>query len=139
MMLAQRYPDAYDGIMAGAPGIYWPAFLASGQWPQQVINTLGSYPSGCKLDTITAAAITAYDGFDRVVEGVIGEVDTYLGTFSPFDLIGNIVNKCPQAPDQGPIRIARPRLLLPARHGRGPLSLAMVTAGCGMASALVRT
>jgi len=51
-MLAQRYPDAYDGIMAGAPGIYWPELLASGQWPQQVMKTLDSYPYGCELDTI---------------------------------------------------------------------------------------
>jgi hypothetical protein len=81
MMLAQRYPDAYDGIMAGAPGTYWPELLASGQWPQQVMNTLGSYPYGCELDALTAAAIATCDGLDGVVDGIVGEADACLETF----------------------------------------------------------
>lgn len=43
LMMAQRYPSQYDGILATAPGIYWDSFLVTGVWAQLVMNELGTY------------------------------------------------------------------------------------------------
>ncbi|KAK3678822.1 hypothetical protein LTR78_001275 [Recurvomyces mirabilis] len=70
-MLVQRYPDAYDGILALAPAINWAQFIVAEYWPQQVMNRLGYYPLSCELDAITAPAIDACDELDGVKDGVI--------------------------------------------------------------------
>jgi hypothetical protein len=94
-MLAQRFPNAYDGIAAGAPAIHWTEFVPSIQWPQQVMNELDEYPFGCEIDAITAAAVEACDGLDGVVDGVISHVDDCLSTFDPFSIVGKSV-QCAQ-------------------------------------------
>ena len=94
-MLAQRYPEAFDGIAAGAPAIYWADFFPNFQWPQQVMNELGEYPYPCEIDAITAAAVSACDGLDGTVDGVIAHVDECFQTFDPLSVVGTAV-KCKQ-------------------------------------------
>ncbi|GKT39849.1 putative feruloyl esterase [Colletotrichum spaethianum] len=98
LMLAQRYPTAYDGIAAGAPGIQWTDFFPSMLWPQQFMNMLGEYPHACELHAITAAAVSTCDRLDGVADGVISEVDDCLASFNPFGMVGRAVN-CSQAPE----------------------------------------
>lgn len=57
LMLAQRYPTAFDGIIAAAPAINLVKFAVSNFWAQVVMKELGVYPSTCELDAITAAAV----------------------------------------------------------------------------------
>ncbi|KAI0883782.1 tannase and feruloyl esterase [Annulohypoxylon maeteangense] len=104
MMLAQRYPTAYDGIAVGAPGIYWTEFFPFLQWSQQVMSLLGEYPYGCELDAITSAAISACDKLDGVVDGVITEPDACLGVFNPFSLVNTTID-CSQT--NGTIKISK--------------------------------
>jgi feruloyl esterase len=72
LMMAQRYPDAYDGILAIAPGINWVEFITAMFWPQWKMHQMGYFPSQCELDFITAAAINACDELDGLKDGVIG-------------------------------------------------------------------
>lgn len=88
-MLAQRYPDAYDGIAAGAPAIYWTEFFSSIQWAQQVMSMLGKAPHECEIDALVAAAVSECDGLDGIVDGIIGEVEACLNHFNPFKLVGS--------------------------------------------------
>lgn len=97
MMLAQRYPTSFDGIAAGAPAIYWNDLATFLLWPLQVMNMLGEYPHMCELAAITAAAISACDGLDGVVDGIVTDVDDCLASFRPFDLVGSATN-CSEAP-----------------------------------------
>jgi hypothetical protein len=39
-MMAQRYPDQFDGILAGAPAINWEKFIVQEFWPILMANTL---------------------------------------------------------------------------------------------------
>ena len=89
LMLAQRYPSDFDGILALAPAINWdsmyiktsifsiPGLTSFSAWavaiyyPQFIMNQLNYYPPPCELDAITAAAIAACDGLDGVVDGII--------------------------------------------------------------------
>jgi len=70
LMEAQRFPEDYDGILAGAPANYWTHLLAS-----SVVNLLAlagdAYIPPKKLPAITAAALAACDALDGVKDGII--------------------------------------------------------------------
>ncbi|KAL4881254.1 Tannase/feruloyl esterase [Aspergillus karnatakaensis] len=86
MMLAQRYPDAYDGIVASAPAIDWAEILVSGFWTQFVMDQLDTYPQACELDYITEMAIRDCDDLDGVRDGMVSDTDGC--EFNAFDLVG---------------------------------------------------
>lgn len=72
MMMAQRYPEDYDGILAGAPAIHWDRFQAQQIWPQVVMRQdLGYVLSAPKQALATSRAIAACDAADGVTDGVI--------------------------------------------------------------------
>jgi len=60
LMEAQRFPEDYDGILAGAPAYHW-TYLVSGGLP--AVQSLGKSPAGAipasKLPAINAAVLTA--------------------------------------------------------------------------------
>ena len=73
-MEAQRFPEDYDGILAGAPAFNWDRFIPAELWPEVVMNLNVEGPiSQTKLNAVTAAAIKACDGLDGVVDGVISD------------------------------------------------------------------
>lgn len=95
--------------------------VVSGQWPQQVINTLASYSYGCELDAITAAAIAACDGLDGVADGIVGEVDACLDSFDPLTLVATIVDQCPQAPSRASVLISQAAAIVASETWKGPV------------------
>ena len=42
-MMAQKYPEQYDGILATAPAIYWNELMMQLFWPQAVMNDLSRW------------------------------------------------------------------------------------------------
>ncbi|KAK3290911.1 Tannase/feruloyl esterase [Chaetomium fimeti] len=94
LMLAQRYPTAYDGIAAGAPPLHWTNNLLAMLWPQQFMSMLGEYPYPCEIQAITAAATSACDGLDGLVDGVINEMEECLASFDPFGMVGQAITDC---------------------------------------------
>ena len=74
LMEAQRFPEDYDGILAGAPANYWTHLLASALWDAQA-TTLdpGSYIPTSKIPAIAHAVIEACDAKDGVKDGVLND------------------------------------------------------------------
>jgi pimeloyl-ACP methyl ester carboxylesterase len=74
LMMAQRYPDDYEGIVAGAPAIHWDRFQAAQIWPQVVMRLETGGPiASAKLNLATAAAVAACDARDGVTDKVIDD------------------------------------------------------------------
>lgn len=73
LMEAQRYPEDYDGIVAGAPAAYWTHNFASFIWTLETFGPAGAYIPSSKLNAIEAAAVAACDTDDGVKDGVIDD------------------------------------------------------------------
>lgn len=72
LMEAERFPEDYDGILAGAPANFWTHMLASGiDVAKSSIGIPAAYISTVKLPAITAAVMAACDAQDGVKDGVI--------------------------------------------------------------------
>src|SRR5579859_5366863 len=73
LMEAERFPDDYDGILAGAPANQWSTMLGAGvAGLQNLIADPRSYIPSLKLPSIQKAALDACDMLDGVKDGVIG-------------------------------------------------------------------
>ncbi|KIW81870.1 hypothetical protein Z517_04896 [Fonsecaea pedrosoi CBS 271.37] len=90
LMLAQRYPQDYDGILAAAPAIYWPKLIVMHYFAHMMMNSLSEYPPACELEAITRAAIEECDELDGVKDGVISNEEAC--EFDPFKLVGREID-----------------------------------------------
>lgn len=74
LMEAQRYPNDYDGIIAGAPANAFSQILTGFAWNMQsLLNDPASYIPAKKLKAIEAAALAACDARDGVTDGVLDD------------------------------------------------------------------
>lgn len=72
LMEAQRFPEDYDGIIAGAPAYDWTHLLSvGGRSLRLALAEPGGYFSAKKLPAIQAAALEQCDAKDGVKDGVI--------------------------------------------------------------------
>jgi feruloyl esterase len=73
LMEAQRYPEDYDGIIAGAPAANWTRFQTGGHlWAVIATNKdPESYVPASKLPILERAVNAACDGQDGVADGVL--------------------------------------------------------------------
>jgi feruloyl esterase len=69
LMEAQRFPDDFDGIIGGALANNWTRQSAGHIWQANAL--LGSGMTAAKLALVAKAAVTACDGIDGVVDGLI--------------------------------------------------------------------
>jgi hypothetical protein len=98
-MVAQRYPNDYDGILAIASAISYGELFGTLYWPQQVMNDIGSHPPQCEIAAVTAAAISACDDFDGIVD--------------QSSASGNVASSTPSAWLDGRSNVMAPRVLFP--------------------------
>jgi feruloyl esterase len=116
LMLAQRYPDLFDGIAAAAPGINWNPFVVGAIWPNFLMSLYGVAPPSCEVAALTAAAIKACDGLDGVVDGIISDPEAC--KFDPLELAGTTID-CPDLKQKAS---SYPPLACPARTNRHSLT-----------------
>lgn len=89
-LLAQRYPDAYDGIAASSPAINWNSFFAGEYYPFLLMDELSEYPAPCEFDAISEALLAACDPLDGVTDSVIS--DPSVCDFDPYSMVGTLLN-----------------------------------------------
>jgi Tannase and feruloyl esterase len=74
LMEAQRFPQDYNGILAGAPANYWSHLVSSGLWDMQATtNDDASYFPAAKIPAIAHAVNSACDAQDGVTDGVLND------------------------------------------------------------------
>jgi len=69
MKAAQLYPDDYDGIVAGSPGLNWSGRALQTVWVGQAVSRT-PLPAA-KFPALNAAVLSACDSLDGVADGVL--------------------------------------------------------------------
>jgi feruloyl esterase len=86
MMQAQRFPEDFNGIVAGAPAADWTHQFTAFVWNERAIHARdASILPASKLHLLQNAAINACDGNDGVRDGIID--DPRSCTFDPASLV----------------------------------------------------
>ena len=74
LMEAQRFPEDYDGILAGAPANYWSHLIGAAVAATQSLTAdPRAYISDVKLPAIQKASLAACDALDGVKDGIVGD------------------------------------------------------------------
>ena len=74
LMEAQRYPEDYDGILAGAPANNWTPLLTTAAYDTQVLTLdPASFIAPAKIPAIAAAVNAACDELDGVRDGILSD------------------------------------------------------------------
>ena len=74
LMEAQRYPDDYDGILAGAPANYWTGLLSMAVADTQALTVNpASFIPPAKIPTIASAVLGACDKLDGLADGILND------------------------------------------------------------------
>lgn len=116
LMEAQRFPEDYDGIIAGAPANYWTHLMANALWDElALLREKGSYIPASKLPAIQAAVLAACEALDGVKDGVIE--DPAYCHFDPAALVcsGAESDSCLTAPQVAALK----RIYAPSRDSKG--------------------
>ena len=74
LMEAQRYPEDYDGILAGAPANNWTPLLTTAAYDTQALTSdAASFIPPAKIPTIAAAVNATCDQLDGVRDGILND------------------------------------------------------------------
>ena len=75
LMEAQRYPEDYEGFVAGASANYWTHQSTAWVWEEERsgLDNLASIVPPSKLPMVAQAAVAACDALDGVVDGLIND------------------------------------------------------------------
>src|SRR5437764_167488 len=99
LMEAQRYPEDYDGLIAGAPAYDFTHLLTAAVWDAQALqNDPASYIAAAKIPAISAAVLAACDAQDGLSDGLVN--DPRQCRFDPSTLLckGAETNTCLTTP-----------------------------------------
>ncbi|KAH6695644.1 tannase [Plectosphaerella plurivora] len=89
LMMAQKYPDAFDGIAAAAPAINWISWAQQMEYSAFLMDQLNEFPPTCEFDALTAAAIETCDSADGLADGIITDATC---KFDPMSMVGTAIN-----------------------------------------------
>lgn len=86
LLLAQRFPAYYDGIIAGAP-VYTTRLQANGLWTNTFTHAAGGTPlTMTDLNLIHAHVLARFDGLDGVRDGFIDNPMRFEDAWDPAEV-----------------------------------------------------
>jgi hypothetical protein len=71
LMEAQRFPDDYDGIIAGAPAYNWTGLFTGFVWNSQALSRPGAMISPTKMPALSNAVLAKCDKLDGLADGLV--------------------------------------------------------------------
>jgi len=72
-MEAQRFPEDYDGIIAGAPAYHWTALFTNFVWNAQALAKPGAAIPAAKTAANAGAVLAQCDAKDGLPDGLVGD------------------------------------------------------------------
>ncbi len=86
LMEAQRYPEDYDGLLAGAPAYNFTHLLVGAIWNSQAtLNDAASYIPPAKIPALESAVLAACDSLDGVKDGILNNPEAC--SFDPASML----------------------------------------------------
>ena len=73
LMEAQRFPEDYDGIIAGAPAYNWTGLFSGFVWNAQALSRPGAMIPATKTPAIAAAVLAACDKRDGLADALVSD------------------------------------------------------------------
>jgi len=73
LMEAQRFPDDYDGIIAGAPAYNWTRLFTGFVWNAKSLAQPGASIPAAKTPAIASAVLAQCDRIDGLADGLLGD------------------------------------------------------------------
>lgn len=74
LMVAQRNPQDFDGIIVDGPALFWTHLAAAWLWTEQALFTdPASWIPPTKLPAIQSAVLAACDGLDGLADGIVSD------------------------------------------------------------------
>jgi Tannase and feruloyl esterase len=104
LMEAQRFPEDYDGILAGAPAYDWTALFTGFVWNAQALSRPGAWIPATKTAALAAAVLADCDKLDGLADGLVR--DPRRCRFNPRELkcSGNATSACLTDPQIAALR-----------------------------------
>jgi len=93
LMMAQRYPQLFDGIIARAPAYNWTGLMGAYQRNAKALAAPGAMLGAAKIATLAGAVRAACDGLDGLADGIVSNPAAC--SFDPAQL------RCPGGADAG--------------------------------------
>ena len=73
LMEAQRFPEDYDGIIAGAPAYNWTGLFSDFVWNAQALSRPGAMIPAAKTPAIARAVLAQCDARDGLADGLVSD------------------------------------------------------------------
>jgi len=93
LMMAQRYPQLFDGIIARAPAYNWTGLMGAYQRNAKALAAPGGMLGAAKIATLAGAVRAACDSLDGLADGIVSNPAAC--SFNPAQL------RCPGGADAG--------------------------------------
>jgi feruloyl esterase len=98
MMMAQRYPQDYDGIIASDPVMNWTGLQTFGNWVGGILQSTPGAWLGNKTQLVHDTVVAACDALDGISDGVVSNY----GACKPLADAALAAKRCASGADEGP-------------------------------------